>query len=46
MHYHHVRHADNAGDGSDIANEIEIELVVERRVDRVRRGCQKQRAGT
>jgi hypothetical protein len=28
MHYHHVRHADNAGDRRDIANEIEIELVI------------------
>jgi hypothetical protein len=35
MHDHHARHADNAGDRSNIANKIEIELVVQRRVDRV-----------
>jgi hypothetical protein len=35
MHDHHARHAGNAGDRSNIANKIEIELVVQRRVDRV-----------
>jgi hypothetical protein len=35
MHDHHARHADNAGDRSNIANKIETELVVQRRVDRV-----------
>ena len=35
--------ADDAGDRRDVADEIEIELVVERRVDRVRRTDQQQR---
>jgi len=29
----HMRHAENANDRRDVANEIEVELVVERRVD-------------
>ena len=32
-----MRHAHDAGDRRDVADEIEIELVIERRVDRVRR---------
>ena len=36
-------HADDARDRRDVADEIEIELVVERRVDRVRRIDQEQR---
>src|SRR5262249_57214552 len=34
VHQHDVRVHDNAGDRCDIANEVEIELVVQRRVDR------------
>ena len=36
-------HAHDAGDRRDVADEIEIELVVERRVDRVARADQQQR---
>src|SRR5262249_54914784 len=36
-------HADNARDGRDIADEIEVELVVERRIDRIRRSDPKER---
>src|SRR5215831_4817003 len=35
VHQHDVGVDNNAGDRSDIANEIEIELVVQRRVNRV-----------
>ena len=35
--------ADDARDRSDVADEIEVELVVERRVDRVRRADQEER---
>ena len=35
--HHDIGHADDARDRRDVADEIEIELVVERRVDRVRR---------
>src|SRR5215831_8295639 len=35
VHQHDVGVDDNAGDRCDIANEIETELVVQRRVDRV-----------
>ena len=42
--YHHDGGlAANARDRRDVANEIEIELVVERRVDRVRRIGQQER---
>ncbi len=43
IHLHDVGHADDAGDRRDVADEIEIELVVERCVDYVRYGGQKQR---
>jgi hypothetical protein len=43
MHYHHARHADNAGDRSNIANKIVIELIVQRRVDRVVAAGHEQR---
>src|SRR3954469_896960 len=36
MYHHDVGKADNASDWRDVAEEIEIELVVERRVDRFR----------
>src|SRR5215467_12366430 len=35
VHQHDVGVENNAGDRRDVANEIEIELVVQRRVDRV-----------
>ena len=38
-----MRHADDARDRRDVADEIEIELVVERRVDRVGERDQEQR---
>jgi hypothetical protein len=43
VHYHHVRHTDNAGDWRDVANEIEIELLVQRGVDCIRRSGQEER---
>jgi hypothetical protein len=43
VHDHHARHADNAGDRSNIANKIEIELVVKGRVDRVVAASYEQR---
>ena len=43
MHLHHVRHADEAGDRIDVAQEYEIELLVERRIDRVGGVYQEQR---
>src|SRR5438132_1351002 len=35
MHHHHVGHDNNAGDRRDVADEIEVELVIECRVERV-----------
>src|SRR5215831_8691769 len=43
MHQHDVGRADDACDRRDVANEIEIELVVDRRVDRVRWSDQEER---
>ncbi len=43
MYLHDVGRADDARDRRDVADEIEIELVVERRVDRIRRTDQQQR---
>ena len=43
IHHHDVRRAHDACDRRDVADEIEIELVVERRVDRVRRTDQEKR---
>ena len=43
IHLHDIGHAHDAGDRRNVANEIEIELVVERRVDRVRRSDQEER---
>ena len=43
MHLHHVRHADDAGDRRHVADEVEIELLVERRVDGVRGRDEQQR---
>src|SRR5262249_61586440 len=43
MHRHDVRHVVQGRDRRDVADEIEIELVVERRVDRVESTGQEQR---
>src|SRR5262249_61211662 len=43
MDHHHKRHDHNAGDRRDVADEIEVELVIERRVTSVRRGREKER---
>ena len=43
LHHHDVWHAADARDRRDVADEIEIELVVERRVDRVVASDQKER---
>src|SRR5262249_55901256 len=43
MHHHEVGHDHNAGDRRDVADEIEIELVIECRVERVRRCGQEER---
>src|SRR5258708_407076 len=43
MYYHDEGVAADGCDRRDVAHEIEIELVVERRVDRVSRACQEQR---
>ena len=43
IHLHDVGHAHDARDRRDVADEIEIELVVERRVDRVAATDQEQR---
>ena len=43
MYQHDKGAADDARDRRDVADEIEIELVVERRVDRVRRTDQEER---
>ena len=43
MDHHDEGTADEARDGRDVANEIEIEVVVKRRIDRVRRTDQEQR---
>src|SRR5262249_39699038 len=43
MNHHDEHAAADGGDRRDVANEIEIELLVERRVDRVVRACQEDR---
>jgi hypothetical protein len=43
MHHHDEGVAADSCDRRDVADEIEIEFVVERRIDGVRRGRQKQR---
>src|SRR5215471_2955906 len=43
MHQHDVGHDHNAGDRRDVTDEIEVELVIERRVDRVGRVDQEER---
>ena len=40
---HHQRHAHDAGDRGDVADEIEIEILVQRGVDGIRRGHREQR---
>src|SRR5262245_56784046 len=42
IHHHYSGHASDASDRRDSADEIEIEFVVERRVDRVRRAHQEK----
>src|SRR5262249_19864222 len=42
IHHHDGGHATDASDRCDIADEIEIEFVVERRIDRVRRAHQEK----
>src|SRR5262245_49136589 len=42
MHHHDVGHDNNAGDRRDVADEIEVELVIECRVERVRRSGHKE----
>src|SRR5262245_64373162 len=43
MDHQGVRHADDSGDRCDVADEIEVQLVVERRVDRVSRSVKQER---
>ena len=43
MYHHHKATAQQAGDGCDIANEIEFEVLVKRRIDRVRRTRKQER---
>src|SRR5262245_6186758 len=43
IYHHDEREVDEARDGRDVTEKIEIELVVERRVDRVRRTRHKER---
>src|SRR5262245_56079697 len=43
MNHHDLRLPDDASDRRDVAEEIEIEFVVERRVDRIRRCAREQR---
>jgi hypothetical protein len=43
MHYHHIGIADEARYRRNVANEIEIELSVQRRVVRVRRAGHEER---
>ena len=43
IHHHDEGHADDARDRRDVANEIEIKIVVERRTDRCRRADHEQR---
>jgi hypothetical protein len=43
MHHHDVGHDHNAGDWCDVADEIEVELLIKRRVHRVRRMDQEER---
>src|SRR5271156_99397 len=43
VHFHDLGYADDTGDRRDVVNEIEIELAIKRRVDRVPRADQEQR---
>src|SRR5215468_8625168 len=43
VHRENERHANDAGDRSDVAAKIKVEFVVERRIDRACRTDQKQR---
>jgi hypothetical protein len=43
MHQHDIRHTDDAGDRRDVAYETEVEFLVERGVDGIRRKGQEER---
>jgi hypothetical protein len=43
IYQHHERHADDCADRRDVADEIETELVVQCRVDGVRRTVEEER---
>ena len=43
VHHHHLRYADDAGDRRRVAQKIEIEMLIERGIDGVCTGDQKQR---
>src|SRR5215475_2749006 len=43
MEHHHKGRAANARDRREVANEIEVQICIERRVDRVRRDGKEQR---
>src|SRR5215831_17969875 len=43
IHHHEVGHDNNAGDRRDVADEIEVELLIKRRVHRVRRMDEEER---
>ena len=43
VHHHDAGHDDNAGDRRDVTDEMEIQLVIERRVDRLCRTDREQR---
>src|SRR5215813_1833749 len=43
MHHDNLGKADDARDGRDVADKIEVELFVERRIDRVCRSDQEER---
>src|SRR5262249_52019646 len=43
IYHHNERKADDARDRRDVVDEIVIELLIKRRVDRVRRTCQEER---
>ncbi len=43
MHHHHERHAHDAGDRRDVAQELEARLDVQARVDRVVHAEQRER---
>src|SRR5262249_54504769 len=42
IHFHHVRYTDDACDRGYVANEVEIELVIECRIDSIPRAHQEE----